>query len=190
MRQILVPGHLVQGLVLGGLLAVSAACGTPAKALSLNDSSDTYSHVADEKLNAAYARSLASAGESTTGKFYSFNMLGCPPSKEDSASSPKASGPVYIHAVQDRGLPRGSEFPTYVFTSGHDPRKPEFVSKTYAGKRLFLSDVIVCKPDRCLLSAQQGFSDVCLADPFGTPAPDLPGLRDDFWSHLVDWLSF
>lgn len=180
-------GHSLQRLALAGFLAISAVCAAPARALSLNDSSDTYSHVTDETQSAAYARSLAKAGESTTGNFFAFNMLGCP---TVGASGKDGALGIYIHAVQDRGLPRGGEYPTYVFTSVQNPGKPEFAYKTYAGKRLFLSDVIVCQPDRCLLSAQQGLSDICLADSFGNPATRLPGLRDDFWSHLAGWLGF
>jgi len=162
---------------------------TPVHALSLNDSSDTYTYLGDEDLRKAYADALASSGESTTARFYAFNVKGC---SRTAAQNPKSDDPrtsVYIHAVQDRGQPRGREYPTYVFTTGHNARHPELVFKTYAGKRLYLSDIIVCEPGNCLLSAQQGFSDTCLSDPFGTPGPQLPGLRKDFWSDLADWLG-
>ncbi|TYC54115.1 hypothetical protein FMN50_13345 [Rhodobacterales bacterium] len=189
--------NTVRGLFTAGFLLLPAVFASSAQALSLNDSSDTYSQVADDALNAAYAKVLADDGESTTGKFFAFNMLGCSPSQQPDgapATAKAAEGtvrnPVYIHAVQDRGQPRGGEYPTFVFTSGHDPRKPDLEFKLYAGKRLYLSDVIVCEPDRCLLSAQQGMSDVCLADPFGNPAPDIPGLRNDFWSRVDGWLRF
>ncbi|MCR9061426.1 MAG: hypothetical protein NXI02_29130, partial [Rhodobacteraceae bacterium] len=33
--------------------------------------------------------------------------------------------------------------------------------------------------------AENGYSDVCLADVQGNAAPDLPGLRKDFWSDLI-----
>lgn len=151
-------------------------------ALSLNDEADTYRKIWQEDLLKAYSRALGDAGESTTGNLYAFNIKGC--SREETPGTL-----LYIHAVQDRGQPRGNEFPTYVFTSGTRQDKPDLAFKTYAGKRIYLSDTITCEPEQCLLSGKTGFSDVCLADPYGNPAPDLNGLRKDFWTDLMGWLG-
>ncbi|MBN9673064.1 hypothetical protein [Roseibium aggregatum] len=172
-----------------GLASLWMVFCTPGHALSLNDSSDTYAYLSDEDLRKAYADALASSGETTTAKFYAFNVKGCSPAATPDPKSGDPRTSVYIHAVQDRGQPRGLEYPTYVFTTGPNARHPKLVLKIHAGKRLYLSDTIVCEPENCLLSAQQGFSDACLTDPFGTPAPGLPGLRKDFWSELAHWLG-
>ncbi len=172
----------MRSLFLWCLVALAATGATPVRALSLNDDADTYQKVWQKDLLKAYTDSLAAAGESTTGNLFSFNIKGCSP--EDAPGAP-----VYIHAVQDRGLPYGSEYPTFVFTSGRDRQNASLTYKTFAGKRIYLSDVISCKKTQCLLSAKKGFSDICLANPFGDPAPDLKGLRKDFWTDLMGWLG-
>ncbi|MCX2724720.1 hypothetical protein [Roseibium salinum] len=172
----------VRQLVLWCCLVPVISGGSPVNALSLNDESDTYRKIWREDLVDAYAETLAAAGESTTGNFFIFSIKGCSP---DDAPDQQ----LYIHSVQDRGLPRGSEFPTFVLTTGSDPEKASLAYKTYAGKRIYLSNMISCEKTRCLLSAKKGFSDICLADTFGNPAPDLPGLRKDFWTDLLGVLG-
>lgn|GEM_PF-2220241 len=171
-----------RGFALTGLLVFGTMVSQPAGALSLNDEADTYLKVTDKDLLHAYSKALAASGESITDNLYSFNIKGC--SLEQTRERP-----VYIHAVQDRGQPRGNEYPTYVLTTDRHPESAKLTFKTFAGKRIYLSDVITCDTANCLLSAKKGFSDICLADPFGQPAPDLPGLRKDFWTDLMGWLG-
>ncbi len=172
----------IRGLAPGLLLVPVLLIGGPAIAMSLNDEADTYRLVRQEDVVQAYTEALTAAGVSTTGNLFAFNIKGCSPKKAPGE-------PLYIHAVQDRGQPRGSEYPTFVFTTGLNRTDASLMFRTFAGKQLYLSEVISCEKTQCLLSAKTGFSDVCLSDPFGNPAPDLQGLRKDFWTDLLGWLG-
>jgi hypothetical protein len=149
-----------------------------ARAFSVNDATDAYSPVADADLADRFTKVLARAGESTTSRLFAFHVKGCSSGKRPGIS-------ITIHTVQDRGLPRGDEYPTYVLVTRGDPGLTELTFRTRAGKRLYMADTFSCQPETCLLSAQQGYSDTCLSDPFGNPAPGLSGLRKDFWSDLI-----
>ncbi|MCK7615596.1 hypothetical protein [Roseibium sediminicola] len=161
------------------LLALTLTLPEPtASAFSVNDAADAYAPFDSEGGSLQFAKILAEAGESTTGRLFAFHVKGCSPETRPDAS-------VTIHAVQDRGLPRGEDYPTYVLVSKGAAGLPELIFRTHAGKRLYMADSFSCQPDTCLLSAQQGYTDICLSDPFGNAAPDLPGLRKDFWSDLI-----
>jgi hypothetical protein len=172
------------------ILVVAAmffAAASPSRAVDVSDASHAYAKVEQDGLLGAYLETLAEAGESATGNLHSFRILAAPPIpvKQD---DPIARKRVTVHVVQDRGLPRGAEYPTYVFTTKDTFEEPLLIYKTHAGTRIFYLDDISGKSG-CLLSAEQGYSDICLADIHGNPAPDLPGLRDDFWSDLMKLLG-
>jgi hypothetical protein len=173
----------IGGLFLGFVLAPLLFPGAPARAMSLNDEADTYRKISQMDLVKAYSESLAADGESTTGNLFAFNIRGCSP--KDSPGRP-----LYIHTVQDRGQPHGSNYPTFVFTTGTRPDRPTLTFKTFAGKRIYLSETISCEQSGCLLSAKKGFSDIGLSDAFGNAAPQLPGLRNDVWKDLMGWFGF
>ena len=165
-------------------LVAGLAATSPASAFLSADNPDSYSTVADERLVTSYQEALASAGESSTGKLHGFQMsLG---ERKETAGS--GNDNLTIHAVQDRGVPQGSEYPTYVFTSTGTPGDLKLIYKTHAGTRLFLSDKTRSETV-CLMSAEKGWSDICLVDTDGKAAPDMDGLRDDFWSDLLNWFG-
>jgi len=166
--------RFLQLLVMASLLSA----GSNRPALSATDAVDAYSPVADAGLRNAIIAELERTGESTTGRLNAFRMKGCSV-KDDPAQ------PVTILVVQDRGQPRGEEYPTYVFFSKDSSKTPTLDFRTFAGKRLYRAETVSCRPKTCILSAQQGYSDMCLSDPFGRASPDLPGLRKDFWSDLI-----
>lgn len=155
---------------------------TPVQAFYVSDAPDTYSEIEEDGLKQAYLEALSAAGESSTGKLVHYlqnagNFDKLPEGSSDTRTR------ITVHAVQDRGLPRGEEFPTFVFTSVGGLDQPRFVYKTHAGTRIYHSDSY--GDTGCLFSAGKGYSDVCLADVQGNIAPDLPGLRKDFWSDLI-----
>lgn len=157
----------------------------PAHAFLSDDNPDSYSRLEDQALLEAYLNVLASAGESSAGKLHVFHL----PVKAGSKSDGAANSPLVVHAVQDRGLPRGSEYPTYVFTSTGVLEEPELIFNAHAGTRLFLAED-ASGETQCLMSAEKGWSDICLADIHGNAAPDMPGLRKDFWSDLLKLFGF
>jgi len=172
----------VSGILAGIVLAPLVFQGTSAGAMSLNDEADTYRRISRVDLIEAYSATLAESGESTTGNLFAFNIRGCAP--KDAPGRP-----VFIHAVQDRGQPQGSEYPTYVFITGSRPDRPDLTFKTSAGKRIYLAETISCERSHCLMSAKKGFSDICLSDPFGNAAPEMQGLRKDIWTDLLGWFG-
>ncbi|MES0884686.1 hypothetical protein [Roseibium sp. SCP14] len=172
------------------LLATTAilSFASPAQAFLSGEDPDSYSRVQEPDVQAAYLDALVAAGESSTGKLHAFRVA----ASGDRASSDRDTLPgkgLIVHAVQDRGLPRGTEYPTFVFTSGDNTRRPVLIYKTHAGMRLFISETPTSDKE-CLLSAEKGWSDVCLADTEGKPAPDLEGHRNDFWSDLLKVFGF
>ncbi|WP_299477277.1 hypothetical protein [uncultured Roseibium sp.] len=137
---------------------------------------DSYSTIQDVSLKNSFVEALSSAGVSSTENLVSFHE-----------PAPLADGTdeqVHVHVVQDRGLPGGAEYPTYVFRTAGGVDEPALIYRTNAGTRLYTHSDIV--PDSgCVISAKAGYSDICLADAQGNAAPELPGLRKDFWSDLI-----
>ncbi|MEM9634603.1 MAG: hypothetical protein AAGA50_24955 [Pseudomonadota bacterium] len=172
------------------LLAVAASfCfASPALAFLSGEDPDSYSKVEDQDLQAAYLDALVTAGESSTGKLHVFR-IGAPDGKAPSDTDTPSNKGLTVHAVQDRGLPRGSEYPTFVFASDGGSTDPVLIYKTHAGMRLFIADSPKGE-NECLLSAEKGWSDVCLVDTQGNPAPNLTGIREDFWSDLLKVFGF
>ena len=175
-------------VLVGALLLVSAGLApAAAPAFTVSESSDAYAELQDPDLNEAFLAALAAAGESTSGRFSHLPVT----ADAFSGDGPAGSGAdrrVVLHVVQDRGLPRGETYPTYVFTlAQEDGAALELIVRTLAGKRIYYAG-----PDTqagCLLSADRGYSDICLVDASGTPASDLPGLRDDVWTDLIKLLG-
>ncbi|MCV0425991.1 MAG: hypothetical protein K5905_10990 [Roseibium sp.] len=170
------------------VLMACLAIVTPAHAFLSDENPDSYSKIIDEQQVSSYQNSLASAGESSTGKLHAFRTTLSRKTSATGAITP-SNEDLVIHAVQDRGLPQGSEYPTYVFTSTETLENPVLIHKTHAGTRLFLAEDT--RGDAtCLLSAEKGWADICLVDTQGSAAPDLSGLRDDFWSDLLKVFGF
>jgi hypothetical protein len=169
------------------IAAATVSAVAPAVAENATNAPQAYAKVEQDGLLNAYLISLADAGESATGNLYAFRIQAAPSILADE-DDPNASKRITLHAVQDRGQPRGAEYPTYVFTTKAAFEEPTLIYNTYAGTRIFFLDEIGAKSG-CLLSAEQGYSDICLADIHGNPAPDLPGLRDDFWTDLMKLLG-
>ncbi|MES0812390.1 hypothetical protein ABLO27_23065 [Roseibium sp. SCPC15] len=163
--------------------ATSLCFASPAQAFLSGEDPDSYFVVEEPNLQAAYLEALVAAGESSTGKLHAFRIDALGDQTSSDTDTPSTHS-LTVHAVQDRGLPRGTEYPTFVFTSDRVSETPALIYKTHAGTRLFVADPPKGE-DVCLLSAEKGWSDVCLVDSKGNPAPDLPGLRDDFWSDLM-----
>lgn len=154
------------------VLVLMLFAGNSAGATSVDDLPDPYTEIQDKTLKAVFLDVLSADGESLTDKLLSFH--------EQSGTAAHVS----VFVVQDRGNPRGAEYPTYVFRTGEDLDAPVLVFKTYAGPRLYRHGEGIPESG-CLLSAEKGYSDVCLADVQGNAASDLPGLRKDFWSDLI-----
>jgi hypothetical protein len=169
------------------IAAITLLTARPGFADGVTDTSRAYVKVEQDGLLNAYLISLADAGESATGNLYAFRILTTPATILNK-DHPKAKTKVTVHAVQDRGQPRGAEYPTYVFTSRNGFEDPSLIYKTHAGTRIFFRDDTSGKSG-CLLSAEQGYADICLADTNANPAPNIPGLRDDFWSDLMKLLG-
>ncbi|CTQ56894.1 hypothetical protein LP7551_05458 [Roseibium album] len=169
------------------IAAITLLTARPGYADGVTDTSRAYVKVEQDGLLNAYLISLADAGESATDNLYAFRIQAAPPIpvNEDNSNADKR---ITVHAIQDRGQPRGAEYPTYVFATRNANEDPALIYKTHAGTRIFFLDEIGSKSG-CLLSAEQGYSDICLADIHGNPAPDLPGLRDDFWTDLMKLLG-
>lgn len=168
--------------IAGFALAAILIATTPVRAVYVSDAPDTYFEIEEDGLKQAYLEALSSAGESSTGKLVHFYQISND-WKVLQDGGVDTSSQIIVHVVQDRGLPRGEEYPTYVFTTVGDLDRPQFVYKIYAETRIYYSDVYF--ETGCLLSAKKGYSDICLADVKGNIAPDLPGLREDFWSDLI-----
>jgi len=158
------------GIALAAILIAT----TPARCFSGSDDPDSYSEIEKDGLKQAYLEALSVAGESSTGKLVHY--------RQDTGGVDHSTR-IIVHAVQDRGLPRGEEYPTYVFKTVGGMAQPRFVFKTHAGTRIYASDSD--GKAGCLISAKKGYSDICLADVQGNIAPDLPALRKDFWSDLI-----
>jgi len=159
------------------LVAATVVSGkTPARAETESDAPDSFVKVLEDAQTSAYLETLSAAGHSATGKLYVFRLT-------TASDSDVARPAVTIHTVQDRGLPRGEEYPTYVFRVSNSSFNPELIHSAHTGTRIYVLD----SPEGagCLVSAQKGYSDVCLADVNGKAAPDLPGLRKDFWTDLI-----
>ncbi|WP_282047189.1 hypothetical protein [Roseibium album] len=146
--------------------------GDAVRAFSSNGSPDSYSEIQDDELKNTFLRILSADGESSTGNLVSFHESGDPDNQ------------VVVHVVQDRGIARGTQYPTYVFRTVGELESPDLIFKSHTGTRLYRHDEGIPETG-CLLSAENGYSDVCLADVQGNAAPDLPGLRKDFWSDLI-----
>jgi hypothetical protein len=169
------------------IAAATISAVAPAVAENATNAPQAYAKVEQDGLLNAYLNSLADAGESATGNLYAFRIQAAPPTptNEDNSNADKR---ITVHAVQDRGQPRGAEYPTYVFTTKAAFEEPALIYKTHAGTRIFFLDEIGTKSG-CLLSAELGYSDICLTDTHGNPAPNFPGRRDDFWSDLMNLLG-
>ncbi|WP_298964268.1 hypothetical protein [uncultured Roseibium sp.] len=163
-------------MVISALIAVSGGTTT---ALSADGAYDAYLSVTDATLKASYAKMMAQEDISSTDKLFAHRIEGCAQGPENRT----------IHAVQDRGSPRGAEFPTFVFVSEPNGDRLQLIQKASAGRHLYVLEASACQPDACLLSAEKGYSDICLADGAGRPGEDLPGLRQDFWSDLFKLLG-
>jgi len=168
-------GHKTVPLFL--VIILCAVFGNEARATIDAGIPDTYVALTDERMKTTYLEVLAAQGESSTGNLFVFQMI------TPATSETQPEDEVLLTVVQDRGQPRGDEFPTFVFRNSKSPA-PELIFRMNAGTRLYVrqSDE---DPVGCLISAQKGYSDVCLADANGNAAPDLPGLRKDFWSDLI-----
>ncbi|WP_156958783.1 hypothetical protein [Labrenzia sp. DG1229] len=153
------------------LIAMLCSGGT-VQAFSSSGSPDSYSEIEDDELKNTFLEILSADGESSTGKLVLFHESG------------DADKQVVVHVVQDRGVPRGTQYPTYVFRTVGELEGPDLIFKSHTGTRLYRHDEGVPE-NGCLLSAENGYSDICLADIQGNAAPDLPGLRKDFWSDLI-----
>ncbi|MBO6895044.1 MAG: hypothetical protein JJ866_24115 [Roseibium sp.] len=160
---------------------------TPAHAFLDDEAPDSYRMLTDAGEKAAFQSALAATGESSTDRLAVYSQA-----TDNFETSPDGKDDVKngytLYAVQDRGRPRGEEYPTYLFRVDDDPGGPELIYKTHAGPRIYHTDSN--SDTGCLFSAQKGYSDICLVDVRGNPAPDLPGLRDDFWSDLMKVLGF
>ncbi|WFE90073.1 hypothetical protein K1718_01625 [Roseibium porphyridii] len=157
------------------VLALFAVSGTATTTLAADGAVDAYLPVADATLKSSYAKLMEQENISSTDKLFAHRIDGCI----------RGSKHKTIHAVQDRGLPRGPEYPTFVFVSEPNHDDMQLIQKAFAGRHLYFLDETACRPDACLLSAEKGYSDICLADGSGSPGENLPGLRQDFWSDLL-----
>jgi len=162
-----------------------ATC-APAVAANASTAPDTYSEIDEPDLKAAYLEALSAAGESSSGKLVHY-LQRANPATGPADGTGGGEPPILVHAVQDRGLPRGEEYPTFVFKTVGKAGPPELVHKLHAETRIYHADAY--GDTGCLFSAKKGYSDVCLADVQGSIAPDLPGLRKDFWSDLMKLLG-
>lgn len=160
------------------VILLCAEPGSPAYATSVADVPDAYIEVSDDRQKTDYLDAIADRGDSSTGNLFVF-LIDTPNKDAD-----REEDSVRVHIVQDRGQPRGAEYPTFVFRSEAGSGPPHLVFRTDAGKRLYVSEQSE-DPSSCLISAESGYSDICLANLQGHPAPDLPGLRKDFWSDLI-----
>ncbi|MHA7775514.1 hypothetical protein [Roseibium sp. M-1] len=155
--------------IAGFALAALMIAASPARSSSAGDAPDSYAEIEEDGLKQAYLEALAATEESSTGKLVHYHQ--------------GTGTQITVHAVQDRGLPSGEEYPTYVFRTVGGVDRPELIYKTLVGTRIYHSDSY--SDTGCLFSAQKAYSDICLADVNGNAAPDLPGLRKDFWSDLI-----
>lgn len=158
-------------------LALAAfVCASASAPAFSSEKADPYTAVQDGDLKDSFVEMLASEGVSSTGKLVSFHR--------PAVRSERPDEQVYVHVIQDRGLPTGAEYPTFVFKTVGGLDRPLLLYKTSAGTRLYTHPEGL-PVSGCLISAEKGYSDVCLADVEGNPAQELPGLRKDFWSDLI-----
>lgn len=168
------------------LLFLALLTSAPANAFFVGDAPDAYSKLNEPRQKTLLQAALSAAGESSTDNLAVYTQV--TGAYETAADGKGMMFTGYrIIAVQDRGLPRGEEYPTFVFRTENDLEEPELIFKTHAGPRIYNSDSY--GDAGCLFSAQKGYSDICLVDVRGNPAPELPGLRDDFWSDLLTLLG-
>lgn len=117
-----------KALTVQSYLLAFLCTGAPAAALSGNEPPDSYSELQDSALKNAFVAKLSSAGESSTTTQVSFDW--------PAATAANKNDQVIVHAVQDRGLPRGTEYPTYVFKTIGSRAGPVLIFKTHAGTRI------------------------------------------------------
>lgn len=159
---------------------------SPVHAFTVSEAPDSYERVDDAGLKEALLTALAAAGVSSVGSFYQLVVPGDAIDRKRTNASAEDDR-VVLQIVQDRGLPLGDLYPTYVFKPAATGRALDLIFKTEAGKRIYHAEGH--SESGCLFSAEKGYSDICLVDVSGNPAPELPGLRNDIWTDLIRLLG-
>lgn len=159
---------------------------SPAHSFSVREAPDSYTRIDDAALKEALLTTLAAADVSTTGNFHQLAVPGEAFDGKRTSLTVEAEG-AFLHIVQDRGLPRGDLFPTFVLKPQAGGDALDLILKTEAGTKVYYADG---QPESgCLFSAKKAYSDICLVDVSGKPAPELPGLRNDIWTDLIRLLG-
>lgn len=159
---------------------------SPAHAFSVSEAPDSYTRIDDAALKEALLTALAAAGVSSTGSFHQLAVPGDAFDRKPTSRNVEREG-AFLHIVQDRGLPMGDLYPTFVLKPQAGGDALDLLLRTEAGTKVYYADGQV--ESGCLFSAKKAYSDICLVDVSGNPAPELPGLRDDVWTDLIRLLG-